>query len=94
VVSKRGLVWSQQGKKLVGTGAVGNPVYQGWSVTLSGDLAGLPSRRAHHRLSMTPVNRLCAANREHRKIRDRLKSGEDVFGGLGETAVDILDKLQ
>jgi hypothetical protein len=24
------------------------------------------------------VNRLCAANREHRKIRDRLKSGEDV----------------
>jgi hypothetical protein len=27
----------------------------------------------------------CAANREHRKIRDRLKKGEDVFGGLGET---------
>jgi hypothetical protein len=35
----------------------------------------------------------CAANRE-RKIRERLKKGEDTFGGLGETAVDILDKLQ
>jgi hypothetical protein len=27
-----------------------------------------------------------ATNREHRKIRERLKKGEDVFGGLGETS--------
>jgi hypothetical protein len=27
----------------------------------------------------------CATNREHRKIRERLKKGEDVFGGVGET---------
>ena len=30
-------VWSQQGSKLVGTGAVGSPVYQGWSVSISAD---------------------------------------------------------
>jgi hypothetical protein len=41
----------------------------------------------------SPMLSACAANRE-RKIRERLKKGEDVFGGLGETAVDILDKLQ
>jgi hypothetical protein len=30
-------VWTQQGKKLVGTGAVGPAAYQGWSVALSAD---------------------------------------------------------
>jgi hypothetical protein len=29
--------WTQQGTKLVGTGAVNGPVQQGWSVSLSGD---------------------------------------------------------
>jgi hypothetical protein len=33
----------------------------------------------------SPMLSACAANREYRKIRDRLKKGEDVFGGLGET---------
>jgi hypothetical protein len=32
-----GGVWTQQGPKLVGSGAVGSPVYQGWSVALSAD---------------------------------------------------------
>jgi uncharacterized protein (TIGR03437 family) len=35
--TRTGGVWSQQGSKLVGTGAVGAPVYQGYSVALSGD---------------------------------------------------------
>jgi hypothetical protein len=30
-------VWTQQGSKLVGSGAIGTPVYQGYSVALSGD---------------------------------------------------------
>jgi hypothetical protein len=38
VFTRSGGVWSQQGAKLVGTGAVGpGVVYQGWSVALSGD---------------------------------------------------------
>ncbi len=36
VFTRSGGVWSQQGPKLVGTGAVGN-AQQGWSVSLSGD---------------------------------------------------------
>ena len=36
VFTRAGGVWSQQGAKLVGTGAVGN-ANQGWSVALSGD---------------------------------------------------------
>jgi len=36
VYTRSGGVWSQQGAKLVGTGAVGN-AEQGWSVALSGD---------------------------------------------------------
>jgi hypothetical protein len=36
VFTRSGDVWSQQGAKLVGTGAVGN-AYQGYSVSLSGD---------------------------------------------------------
>ena len=36
VFTSSGGVWSQQGAKLVGTGAVGN-AYQGYSVSLSGD---------------------------------------------------------
>ena len=36
VFTRSGGVWSQQGPKLVGTGAVGNAL-QGWSVSLSGD---------------------------------------------------------
>jgi hypothetical protein len=30
-------IWSQQGPKLVGTGAIGPPVFQGYSVSLSAD---------------------------------------------------------
>jgi hypothetical protein len=37
VWTRTGTVWTQQGPKLVGTGAVGTSVYQGWSVALSGD---------------------------------------------------------
>src|SRR5262249_27107261 len=37
VVSRSNGVWSQQGNKLVGTGAVGNQVFQGTSVALSAD---------------------------------------------------------
>ena len=37
VYTRTGGVWSQQGPKLVGTGSVGSPVYQGWSVALSAD---------------------------------------------------------
>jgi hypothetical protein len=36
VYTRNGAVWSQQGSKLVGTGAVGT-AYQGYSVALSGD---------------------------------------------------------
>jgi Viral BACON domain len=36
VYTRSGNVWTQQGGKLIGTGAVG-PAYQGWSVALSGD---------------------------------------------------------
>jgi hypothetical protein len=36
VFTRAGGVWSQQGSKLVGTGAVG-PAFQGWSVALSND---------------------------------------------------------
>jgi PKD repeat protein len=32
-----GGVWTQQGLKFFGSGAVGSPVYQGWSVALSAD---------------------------------------------------------
>ena len=37
VFTRSGGVWSQQGGKLVGTGAVNTPPSQGWSVALSGD---------------------------------------------------------
>jgi hypothetical protein len=37
VFTRNGGVWTQQGSKLVGTGAVGTPVYQGSSVALSAD---------------------------------------------------------
>jgi hypothetical protein len=37
VWTRSGGVWTQQGPKLVGSGAVGNPVYQGISVSLSSD---------------------------------------------------------
>ena len=37
VFTQSGGVWSQQGPKLVGTGSVGTPVYQGHSVALSAD---------------------------------------------------------
>jgi hypothetical protein len=37
VWTRSGAVWSQQGSKLVGTGAVGTPVFQGKSVSLSAD---------------------------------------------------------
>jgi hypothetical protein len=37
VFTRSGGVWTQQGSKLVGTGAVGTQVYQGTSVALSGD---------------------------------------------------------
>lgn len=37
VFSRSGGVWSQQGAKLLGTGYVGNPIFQGYSVSLSGD---------------------------------------------------------
>jgi hypothetical protein len=36
VFTRSGGVWTQQGTKLVGTGAVG-PTYQGWSVSISND---------------------------------------------------------
>jgi hypothetical protein len=36
VWTRSGTVWTQQGAKLVGSGAV-NPAYQGWSVSLSAD---------------------------------------------------------
>ena len=36
VFTRSGTTWTQQGPKLVGTGAVGH-AYQGWSVALSGD---------------------------------------------------------
>jgi hypothetical protein len=36
VYTRSGGVWTEQGNKLVGTGAV-NPAYQGYSVALSGD---------------------------------------------------------
>jgi hypothetical protein len=35
VYTRTGGVWTQQGTKLVGTGAVGNAPHQGWSVSLS-----------------------------------------------------------
>ena len=41
VFTRSGGVWSQQGSKLVGTGAIGN-VAQGWSVGISG-MGTLPS---------------------------------------------------
>jgi hypothetical protein len=37
VFTRSGGVWTQQGSKLVGTGAVGSPVYQGTSVAISSD---------------------------------------------------------
>jgi hypothetical protein len=37
VFAQSGGVWTQQGSKLVGTGTVGSPIYQGISVALSGD---------------------------------------------------------
>jgi hypothetical protein len=37
VFTRSGGVWTQQGSKLVGTGAVGSPVYQGNSVAISSD---------------------------------------------------------
>src|SRR5439155_938 len=37
VFTRSGGVWSQQGSKLVGTGAVGSLVFQGYSVALSAD---------------------------------------------------------
>ncbi len=37
VFTRSGGVWTQQGSKLVGMGAVGSPVHQGWSVALSAD---------------------------------------------------------
>lgn len=37
VYTRAGATWSQQGNKLSGTGAVGAEVYQGYSVSLSGD---------------------------------------------------------
>jgi FG-GAP repeat len=37
IFTRSGGVWNQQGAKLVGTDAVGNPTYQGASVALSGD---------------------------------------------------------
>jgi hypothetical protein len=37
VFTRSGGVWTQQGPKLVGTGAVGSPVYQGTSVGISSD---------------------------------------------------------
>ena len=48
VFTRSGSTWTQQGAKLVGTGAVGH-AGQGWSVALSADgntaLVGGPSRR-------------------------------------------------
>ncbi len=35
--TRSGTIWTQQGNKLVGTGKAGTPVYQGQSVSLSGD---------------------------------------------------------
>ncbi|MBB3058875.1 cadherin-like beta sandwich domain-containing protein [Mucilaginibacter gotjawali] len=37
VYTRSGGTWTQQGAKLVGSGAVGSNVYQGWSVSLSAD---------------------------------------------------------
>jgi hypothetical protein len=37
VWTRSGGIWTQQGTKLVGSGAVGNASYQGWSVSLSAD---------------------------------------------------------
>jgi len=37
VYTRSGSTWTQQGNKLIGTGAVGTPVYQGSSVALSAD---------------------------------------------------------
>jgi hypothetical protein len=37
VYTRSGGIWTQQGSKLVGTGAVGTLIYQGFSVALSGD---------------------------------------------------------
>jgi hypothetical protein len=37
VFTRSGSVWTQQGQKLLGTGAVGSPVYQGSSVAISSD---------------------------------------------------------
>jgi len=37
VYTRSGGAWQQPGSKLVGTGAVGTPVFQGWSVAISAD---------------------------------------------------------
>jgi hypothetical protein len=37
IFTRSGGVWTQQGSKLVGTGATGTNVYQGWSVSVSSD---------------------------------------------------------
>ena len=37
VYTRSGTTWTQQGSKLVGTGSVGSPVYQGTAVSLSAD---------------------------------------------------------
>ncbi len=37
VFTRSGGIWTQQGQKLAGTGAVGSPVYQGTSVAISSD---------------------------------------------------------
>jgi hypothetical protein len=37
VYTRSGNTWTQQGNKLVGTGSIGNEVYQGYSVSLSAD---------------------------------------------------------
>jgi len=37
VYTRSGGTWTQQGAKLVGTGAVGSSIFQGWSVSLSAD---------------------------------------------------------
>jgi hypothetical protein len=41
VFTRSGSIWTQQGNKLIGTGAVGN-AEQGWSVALSGDANTAP----------------------------------------------------
>ena len=51
VFTRSGSVWSQQGSKLVGTGATGSPLYQGYSVALSADgntaIVGAPFDNSH-----------------------------------------------